>query len=587
MNDSNVQTAGRLLGRIAMAFVQGGVLWWLYRSIEQKTWLSTEHGLLYGLIAAAILLPVAHYLVTDLTTDRRRFWVLPPLALALFGFGWHHGEWTAGDGGESFVFALALIVLVFHALPFVQSWLVNRRLRPDYENLFRFAWRNTLLVAFGGVFSGVFWLLLWVWGSLFRMLGIDFFRDLFDEAYFAIPATSIAAGIGMQLAGSVERLQNVLRNTLLTMLKWLAPLAMLILALFTLTLLVKSPELLLEQRRIISATWLLWLVALTVMLLNTAYQDGKVGAPYPPWLGHAIRFVVPLLVPVALLAAYALGVRIDSYGMTVARGWALLVAALAIAYAGGYAWAALRKGPWMERMGVVNVGVALTTVLLLTLMLSPVLSPERLAANSQYARVLDQQEEDSYRYLRFSSGEYGRVRLRELAKLEDHPEAATIRVAAQTELDRKNRWYGGDESVELGARDFLVFPAGQVVDDELLVALTRAKKDLYLGVCDPSDPCLLLFADLNRDGESEVVIFGDFVAGALRREDGRWTRTAAGVQIGANTGMVDRKAIRKALEQGRYQVRDLGWQVVEIRGNAFVFDDAPPPAGATAPPAGD
>ncbi len=576
-----------LTKRAAIALLQGGVLWWLYRAIEQKVWPATDRGWLVALIVPAILLPVAHYLMSDLTADRRRYRVLPVLALALFGFGWHHGAWTTGDEGwDSFPFAFALVVLIFHALPFVQSWLVNRRLRPDYQNLFHFAWRNTLLVAFGGVFCGVFWMLLWVWGSLFHMIRIDFFRDLFDESYFAIPATTVAAGIGMQLAGSVERLQNVLRNTLLTMLKWLAPLAILILALFTLALLVKSPELLLEQRRVISAAWLLWLVALTVMLLNTAYQDGKAGMPYPAWLGNAIRFIVPLLVPVAVLAAYALGVRIDSYGMTVARGWALLVAALAIAYAGGYVWAALRKGPWMDRMGVVNVGVALTTVLLLTLMLSPVLSPERLAATSQYARVLEQQGADSYRYLRFDSGEYGRARLRELAKLEDHPKAEAIRIAAQAAFLRKNRWYDGNENVALRARDFLAFPSDQAVDDELLGALTRARNALWLGACDPSDPCLLLFTDLDRDGESEVVVFGEYVTGALRRENGRWAGTVSGVQIGANTEMHDRSVIRKELEEGKFRVRDLGWQVIEIRGKTFVFDEMPDASGATVPPAG-
>jgi hypothetical protein len=179
-------------------------------------------------------------------------------------------------------------------------------------------------------------------------------------------------------------------------------------------------------------------VALSVALLNTAYQDGRSEAPYPAWLGKAIRFVVPLLLPVAVLAIYAIGVRVDSYGLTVARGWGLLVAVIALAYALGYAWAALGKDAWMGGMGLVNVYVALATVVLLTLMLSPVLSPERLAAASQAARVLATQEEDSYRYLRFDSGRYGRTRLRRLAELQDHPQAEAIRAAAKRELARKD-----------------------------------------------------------------------------------------------------------------------------------------------------
>lgn len=578
MNETENRAPGRFIRRAAIALLQGGLLWWLYRAVEQETWPATHRGWLIGLIAATILVPVSHYLMSELSSDRRRYWLLPPLALALFGFGWHHGAWTIDDlHFQSVAFALALAVLVFHALPFAQVWLAERRWRPQYEELFHYAWRNTLLLAFGAVFCGVFWLLLWLWGALFRMLGVDFFHDLFTEPYFAIPATTVAVGIGLQLAGSVERLQNALRNQVLTMLKWLLPLAMAILAMFTLTLLIKSPELLLEQRRVISATWLLWLVALSVALLNTAYQDGRSEAPYPAWLGKAIRLVVPLLLPVSVLALYAIGVRVDSYGLTVARGWGLLVAVIALVYALGYAWAALRKDAWMAGMGVVNVYVALATVVLLTLMLSPVLSPERLAAASQHARVLATQEEDAYRYLRFDSGRYGRARLRRLAELQDHPQAETIRAAAKRELERKLPWYERGAKETLTAADFEVFPAGQALDPGVLAALGATSREAFLHSCEPAEPCPMLFVDLNRDGENEVLVFLSYGTLALRRESGAWAAVERLDGFRAAASSNDRRTLRQALRDGSYVVRDLEWQVLEIRGELFVFDDSPQP----------
>ncbi|MEX1993849.1 MAG: DUF4153 domain-containing protein [Steroidobacteraceae bacterium] len=574
MNEPENRSPGRFMGRASIALLQGGLLWWLYRAVEQETWPATDRGWLIGLIAATILVPIAHYLMADVAIDRRRDWLLLPLALAVFGLGWHHGAWTIDDlHFQSVAFALALAVLVFHALPFAQVWLAQRRWRPQYEELFHYAWRNTLLLAFGGVFCGVFWLLLWLWGALFRMLGVDFFRDLFTEPYFAIPATTVAVGIGLQLAGSVERLQNVLRNQLLTMLKWLAPLAMAILAMFTLTLLLKSPELLLEQRRVISATWLLWLVALAVALLNTAYQDGRSAAPYPAWLGKAIRLVVPLLLPVSVLALYAIGVRVDSYGLTVARGWGLLVAVIALAYSLGYAWAALGKDAWMGRMGVVNVYVALATVVLLTLMLSPVLSPERLAAASQFTRVLEQQDEDSYRYLRFDSGAYGRARLRRLAELQDHPQAESIRAAAKRELKRKFPWYQRGPKETLTADDFEVFPASQALEPGLLAALGATERNDVLHSCEPPEPCPMLFVDLNRDGEDEALVFSNFGTVALRRKGGTWAAARRLDTFRAAASFHDRRSIRAALRDGSYAVRDLEWQVLDVRGERFVFDD--------------
>lgn len=571
MGESEVRTANRFLWRAGIALLQGGVLWWLYRAIEQKSWPASDPGWLVGLIAPAILAPLAHYLVADLTTDRRRVWVLAPLALALFGFGWHHGAWTANEPRfESFPFALALVVLLFHALPFVQVWLAHRRLRPQYEELFHFAWRNTLLVAFGGVFCGVFWLLLWLWGALFRMIGVDFFRELFSAAYFAIPATTIATGIGMQLAGSVERLQDVLRNQLLTMLKWLAPLAILILAMFTLTLLVKSPDLLLQQRRVISAAWLLWLVALTVALLNAAYQDGRSDSPYPRWLGGTIRLIVPLLLPVSLLALYAIAVRVDSYGLTVARGWGVLVAVIALGYAIGYAWAAWRRDAWMGGMGLVNVTVALVSSMLLTLMLSPVLSPERLAAASQYARVLEAQDPDSYQSLRFDSGRYGRERLRLLAGLQDHADAEAIRVAARDALEQRYRISEPPGAPELSADDFEVFPQSHDLDAGLLAALRKSENPYALRDCQPGSPCPVLFVDLNRDDIAEALVFPNMEAIAARREAGGWV-LVSGRQRPYWIG--DRKEFRKALTDKRYRVRDPAWQILEIDGQIFSLEE--------------
>jgi len=562
----------RMWMRIAVALGQGAWLWWLYWSLDDTRWPGTDLGWLVGLAAPGVLVPLAHYLIEDLAPGRRGRLVLVPLALALFGIGWHHGAWTAGEPYENpLPFVVPLAVLEFHALPFLQCWLETGRVRPAYAGLFRFAWRNALLLGFGGVFTSVLWLLLWLWAELFRMIGIDFFRELFMEAYFAIPATAVAVGIGMQLAGSVERLQTLLRSQLLTMLKWLAPLAILILALFTVTLLVKSPELLLEQRRVISAAWLLWLIALTVCLLNAAYQDGSVEAPYPAWLGRTIRWVVPLLTVVAALALYAIVVRVQSYGLTVARTWALLVALVAAAYAAGYSWSAMRGKAWMAEMGRVNVAIALGTVAMLTLMLSPPLAPERFSAASQETRVLASQEADAYDYLRFASGRYGRERLKRLAELQDHPAAAAIREAAAAKLAQASRYGGRAKGVALSPAHFEVFPSGGALDHELLELLRadHGQRDVTW-FCEPADPCPILLVDLDRDHEDEALIFSRSGVLAARREEGRWV-PYEGTSL--DSQYADPEAIRKALRAGHYTVRKPRHQVLEIGGRLFLVEE--------------
>ncbi|HKY00465.1 MAG TPA: hypothetical protein VJL86_12150 [Steroidobacteraceae bacterium] len=575
MSEAKSFSAGAMAGRIAIALAQGFLLWWLYDAVTRDRWPEDLRGWLVGLIAAGTLVPLAHYLISDLAPAARQWPLLAGLALLTLGLGWHHGAWTAEEPYQFPAFALALFVLVFHAMPFAQSALVHGTLLPRYEVLFHFAWRNALLGALGALFTGVFWLLLVLWGELFSMLGIDFFSDLFQTPRFAIPATAVVVGIGVQLAGSVERLQGALRQQLLALLKWLAPLAAFILTLFTVALLAKSPELFAEQRRAISAVWLLWLVALTVALLNAAYQDGRDEEPYPRWLGTAIRYAGMLLLPVALLAVYALAVRIATYGLTPSRGWGFLVALVALGYAGGYAWAAARRGAWMAGVGIVNVSIALFTIVAMTLMLTPLLSPERLAAASQYERVLADPEVDAYADLRFRTGRYGRERLAELAAIEGHARAADIRARATKEIKRQRPGGGTPAAGELTSRQLVVFPSTSRPEPGLLAVLNTAQHRHVLVTCTEEEPCPLLFADLNRDGEAEAILFATYGIVGATRDGNQWRALDRLVRMGACASHNDRETIIKALEGGEYRVGDLPWQPIEINGELYLLADPP------------
>lgn len=576
MSEARWFPVGPLVLRTAVAFAQGVFIWWLYDGVEFGRWPAGQPGWFVGLVAAGVTAPLAHYLLEGVAPLRRQWPALGALALLALGLGWHAGAWTrnVGDFDEIPAFQLAFAVLVFHALPFIQSALTGP-MRPRYEDLFRFAWRNALLLALGGVFVGVFWLLLWLWGALFHMLEIDVFRDLFLTSAFAIPATAVAAGTGVQLAGSVEQLQTALRQQLLAMLKWLAPLVALILALFTVALVVKSPDLFAEHRRAISAAWLLWLVAMTVALLNAAYQDGRIAAPYPHPLGAAVRYASILLLPVALLAIYAIAVRIDAYGLTVERVWAVLVAAIALAYAGGYAAVALRSGPWMAGIGAVNVAVALFSMAALTVMLTPVLSPERLAAASQSARILARPEADAFQYLRFDTGRYGRERLAGLARLQGHPLAGDIRTAAARELRKTSRWMSMEGKRKLTAADFTTFPAGAPLDPTLLAALNDPRAPAAFEDCSEASRCPILLADLDGDATAEAIVFTD--------------TNAVGMFVGAagwqamerllperfwECGSVEE--IRRALQDGDYRLVPFPLKAIEI-GDRQVLLASPQP----------
>jgi hypothetical protein len=227
-------------------------------------------------------------------------------------------------------------------------------------------------------------------------------------------------------------------------------------------------------------------------------------------------------------------------------------------------------------MGAVNVSIALFTIVAMTLMLTPLLSPERLAAASQYERVLADPDVDAYADLRFRTGRYGRERLAELASIEGHARSADIRARAEMEIGKKLPWGGPAATGELTAAQLRVFPATSRPDPALVAVLDTARDRHVLVTCTEEEPCPLLYADLNRDGAPEAILFATHgTVGATRDGEG-WRVLDRLVHTGASVSHNDRETIIKALEGGEYRVGELPWQPIEINGELYMLADSPP-----------
>jgi len=438
---------------------------------------------------------------------------------------------------------------------------------------------------------------------LFRSLGVDFFQELFRTPIFIYPVTALAFGVALHLIGSVERFVGVVLEQILGLFKWLAVVAGLLLLLFSIALIAKLPGLVGSGIRIINAAWLLWLVAVMILLLNAAYRDGSGARPYPAFIATALRYIVPAMVLVALVALYSLGVRITEYGLTTARFWAAVVAITALVYAAGYSFSAFRARSWMEGMGRVNVGVAIALVATIGLALTPLLSPYRLSANSQYARVVADQgtgfedtsarqprSRDAYRALRFDMGRYGRDRLQQLSELQDHPAAERIRARAQDTLAMNEQWARPGADLRVDVDRLSVFPAGRSLDDGLRALLTDASPDRnqpafapagIVGCSESDDPCFGLYIDLDRDGSEEFVLFGRYGPSyAFSADRGRWIRAGS---FGFVASEPERRAMQDALEGGDFGAQDSRLQDLRIGERVFEFSPAPPYEAVLAP----
>ena len=510
------------------AVVQGWALYGLHLALKEHHWPATQPTWLSALYALAVFIPVTFELLAE-HARLTALWVLAAvMAAAYFYFGWHHGGVfsTAGpnpiqSGDEYFSLGCLLTLLWLMALPFAQSRLATGRWAIRYESLFTNAWRNKLMLAEALLFTGLFWLLLFLWQALFHLLGIDYFRELFEEPVFIYPVTSLTFGCAMHLIGSIDRLTSVVLEQILSVLKWLGLLAGVILALFTIALVLKLPGLVFTGKKALSATWLLWLTAVVVLLLNAAFRDGSVAQPYPKSVGLFLRAIVPLTVIVSLTALYALTMRSSHYGLTVGRVWGLVVAGAALAYSVGYSLAALGKGAWLGGMARVNVLVALALIAVIAAALTPVLSPYRLAADSQFRIVRDKGlaalsqdgsnqnlfgRNNALQYLRFDSGRYGVARLRELAALQAGPDAESVNRLAKQLLEQKTRGISPPNTDNAAVLAKLhVYPEGRSLDSDL-------KATLQADVIKPENG--FAFQQLSEDG-----VVGIYVALSVEGAD--------------------------------------------------------------------
>jgi len=561
------------------AVVQGASLLWLHLAADNQRWPATKPAWLLGFYAIAVFVPLTAQLIAAHLRERYAWYVLAALAGAFFYFGWYHGSnlvveeprrvlqlWQAMPGA----FVLALLWLL--TVPFIQARLIEGRWRARYEVLFSTAWNNKLVLAEAALFTGLFWLLLLLWQELFGMLGIPFFKELFDEPTFVYPVTSLTFGIALHLIGSLERLTQTILEQLLNVLKWLALLAGFILALFTVALVLKLPGMIASGERAIGAAWLLWLLAVTVLLLNAAYRDGSTERPYPALIAKSLRYVTPLTLIIALTAIYALYLRIDRYGLTVSRVWACVVAGALVLYSIGYSLTSLRSARWMAGIAAVNVRVALLLIVVLASAFTPILSPYRLSAASQFriAQRLDVAPDDSvFQYLRYELGRYGTAKLTELTQLVDHPRAQQLQAAAKRALEQPSRGVPGKppSGAQLAAR-FVIFPAGREVDGVLLRQLENdiaspAVAWMFAG----TDRIGAVFIDLDGDSVEEFVLVADARAVGYRRMSDRWHSIGHLAPSGASRQGVAGEAVAN----GAVTAESAKWKDLKVGDRLYRF----------------
>ena len=514
--------------RIGIGLAQGLLLYLLYTAAQDKSWPATIPLLFGPLVMLGLLLPVI--LISGLGHLTRRqlaSWaVSAAIVIALLAAYdmWRRLGGPDGEGGKPsgmLTFCLAVGFFIAHALV-LAACREGRRIAA-YASYFEVAWKLNLQILFCLVFVGATWMVLQLGAALFDLVKLNFLSWAIGKAWFFIPVTAFAFSVAMHLTDVKPAIVRGIRNLLHVLLSWILPVLTLLVGGFLASLPFTGLDPLWATRS--AGGMLLSAAAAFVVLINAAYQDG---APPPARvLAASARIACLLLVPLTLLAAYALALRVADHGWSADRVIAAASLLVAACYAGGYAAAALRRG-WLRTLAGVNIAAAFVVLAVLVLLLSPVLDPGRIAVDSQLARLAAGQitlRQLDVAYLHHHGARHGRAALARLEQDAAGPDADWLR--AELARLRQPRPLGADAPAQI-ARNLKVWPAGASLPAGFAHYDWKKVDGQYnLPLClqRQQTPCDAYVIDLGGDARLEVVVIGarDHGNAVLRQDDqGAW-----------------------------------------------------------------
>lgn len=587
--------------RIGIGLLQGLLLYLLYRAGTDMAWPATVPRLFIPLLLAAIFAPVL--VISGLGQLNRRQLLLwtgaaaaVVAALAFYDVWRMEGAWRPPMGPKprapepSPQLCLSLVAGLFIAHSLVLAGAAEQRRIAGYTAYFETAWKLGVQLAFSGVFVGATWIVLHLGAALFVLIKLDFLQKAIRESWFAIPVTTFAFACAMHLTDLRPAIVQGIRNLLLVLLSWILPVLALLVGGFLLSLPFTGLAPLWATRS--AASVLLGVAAAFVVLVNAAWQNGEQAVARP--VAIAARAAALLLVPVTLLAIYALALRVNDHGWTDERVLAAACMLVAACYAGGYAAAALRRG-WLRGLSGVNIAAACVVLAVLLALLTPLADPARLSTANQLARL------DAGRitaaqldvgYLHFDGARYGAAALARLEADTGRPGAAELRrrIAAVRKLQNRYQINRLGTAPRL-ADNLRAWPAGTRLPESFLKMDWAAQAHTpFMPDCLLRDKhtCDALVLDLNGDAREDVLLFEDGTPWSVvfAREDGseRWGVVATYSAGPRCPGW------QQSLREGKMRVLPPAWQDLEIAGRRFQvqpFVRTSKDCGATGPAEAD
>ncbi|MFS4582536.1 DUF4153 domain-containing protein [Phaeobacter sp. C3_T13_0] len=387
MTDLDTTTA--LRGRlpvVALGAGSGFAFWLLARNWEQSSLSETVFLLMFAFLssfcgsALAMVGPLS--LVRVL---RAALWIALPLtALMLLAA---QQFVVATDLMENEVLVLLALGLGAIACPFI----LLRMTEPDrwnqFSDLSSASWGIAFRLACGLGFVAVFWILGFLSDALLDLVNITILEDIAEIDWLALMLSGAVFGLGLAVVqelggGGAPQLLFRLLNLLLIP-------VLLVVGLFLAAIPLQGLSSAFGQLSSAATLMAMAGVMMTLVCVVLIRYKQPRGAN-----GIAVRLLAVGLMLVAGLAVWAVVMRVWQYGWTPDRVYALCLSGVLLLHGFVYVGCAAIGGiRWPDFMRRSIVGLALATLAVFTIMLTPLIDAGRISTNSQIGRVISGEAE--------------------------------------------------------------------------------------------------------------------------------------------------------------------------------------------------
>lgn len=502
---------------LATAGLLQGLATWIVIRVDPHEPL--EKALYFGILAWILSSGLLFQFASSGTEHHRLSGIVLGLGIPFALFTYHvvaqlssNEFFYQGDGTRLTTWCAAATLALYILLPYLQIYQRSGEVAFPYKELYHHSWNNFFLAGLGWLYAGVYWALVWMCAGLVKALGINAIQELISKPSFIAITTGIMGGVGIALAKEHAQIITTLRSIAATLFRSLTPLLVVIVLSFLAILPFTGLTPLWATKW--ASSILLALLLLILLFVNAVFQDGEGTSPYGTLVRRGVEAMLVAMPILVGLTIYSMNLRIEQYGFTPERYYAIVFAIVLGGYGVGYAWSAAKTNSiWLGGIRRFNMALSFVVLGLAFATHSPLMDPLKRSAEDQEQRFLSGKTDVAhfdFGTMRFELGHYGQAVLDRLATLTTHPEHQQITTQLTKLKQTKNKWDWAKPALLLTPKELLVkltvSPPNHTLPIDLLSSIQNESNRHLVDGCTTTHPCDIVAAQWDDDPELEYAL---------------------------------------------------------------------------------